>query len=604
MSHSVEYIKSEIANAQRAGDHLKEYDLAQAALKSWPNEEFFQYSSVLALSKCNAQQRALDYFYIYKLHLSANEYVRALEARILKSMAFQSLDKVAPFQNLDTQKFHAAAVTYQQAFATSGGHYAAINAATLYLFSGDAAKARELAGCALELAREDRGPQYFALASQAEACLLLDRAEEARQVIAAAAKHNQNNLHTRAKTHFQLKLICSYLNIPTAILDPLLPESVVHYCGHAFYNHRPLSEQDERELVQKIRAAISANHCSIAYGSLMAGSDILIAEAILKHGGELNIWLPFNVENFCEVSVRPAGEQWVKRYYDCIKGAQTVTSATDSEFLGDGSLFSYCSDVTMGMAIMRASSLGTKLLQLAVWDRNTSSTSRGTFSSVSKWEKMGFHSEIIPSPPIIPRQYLHKSGGNYPTSIREPHAILFSDVRGFSKLCDRDILWYFEELQPVLAAAIKEFKAEIQHLDTWGDAIFLVTEKASTAAKIAIALNHAIAGLDQSRLALKEPLLMRIGLHFGPVFKVYDHLMRCYTYASNDVTKTARIEPVTPPGEIFGTEPFVAMLELEGEGWASFEYAGTISSAKNFGAFRMFHIRTKYEPPTLVCSLN
>jgi len=69
------------------------------------------------------------------------------------------------------------------------------------------------------------------------------------------------------------------------------------------------------------------------------------------------------------------------------------------------------------------------------------------------------------------------------------------------------------------------------------------------------------------------------------------------------VTKTARIEPVTPPSEIFGTEPFVAMLELEGEGWANFEYAGTLSSAKNFDAFRMFHIRTRYQPPALLCSL-
>jgi hypothetical protein len=45
------------------------------------------------------------------------------------------------------------------------------------------------------------------------------------------------------------------------------------------------------------------------------------------------------------------------------------------------------------------------------------------------------------------------------------------------------------------------------------------------------------------------------------------------------------------------------MLELEGEGWANFEYAGTIPSAKNFGAFRMFHIRTRYQPPALLCSL-
>ena len=604
MPRTLDEMRAEILNAQKTGDYLKEYDLAQAALANNPDNEFFQYCSVLALSRCNAQQRAIDSFYAYKLHLSNDEYVRILEARILKSLAFQSLDRKSGLPNLNTEKFHMAAITYQRAFSTSGGHYAAINAATLYLLSGERDKAREMANSAIELSFKDAGPQYFALASRAEAFLLLGRLQEARQAIHEAAEYNSNNLLTRSKTHFQLKLICDVLGIDAAILAPLLPDTVIYYCGHAFYNHCPLSTEDEHLLVQRIEAAIVSNHCSVAYGSLMAGSDIMLAEAILKHGGELNVWLPFGLESFCEVSVRPAGEDWVRRFYDCIKGANTVTCATESEFLGDGTLFNYCSDVIMGMSIMRSNSLNTGLMQLAIWDQNTSSAGRGTYSNILKWQKLGQRSEIIPCTTIFPKQYLHKPGDNYPKTLREPHAILFADVRGFSKLCDRDILWYFNELHPVLAAVIECFKTEIQHLDTWGDAIFIVTEKASTAAKIAIALNDAINGIDQSDIDLKEPMMMRIGLHFGPVYKVYDHLRKCHTYSSHDVTKAARIEPVTPPGEIFGTEPFVAMLELEGEGWANFEYAGTISSAKNFGTFRMFHIRTKYEPPPLICSLS
>ncbi|MBI4808686.1 MAG: adenylate/guanylate cyclase domain-containing protein [Nitrosomonadales bacterium] len=604
MTETIAALKTEIINAQKSGDYLKEYDLAQVALELDPDDEFFQYCSALALSRCNAKQRALDCFYSYKLHLSDNEYVRSLEARILKDLAFQRLDKDHPLRSLDKERFSTAAITYHRELRNSGGHYSAVNAATLYLLAGDAAKSRELATAAIELARQDSGPQYYALATQAEAYILLNRLEDAKRVIGEAARHNENNLLTRARTHRQLKLICSFLGIATAILDPLLPETVIHYCGHAFYNHHPISEQDERELLQRIEAVISANHCAVAYGSLMAGSDILFAESILKQGGELNVWLPFGMANFCEVSVRPAGEQWVERFHNCIKGANTVSCATESDFLGDDSLFDFCSDVAMGMAIMRANSLSAKLMQLAVWDQNLSAMSRGTHSNIEKWKKLGHHSEIIASPPIAPRQHTRPPREDYPVTRRETHAILFSDVRGYSKLGDRDILWYFNELQPALASVLDEFKSEIQHLDTWGDAIFLVTEKATTAAKIAVALNKVVAEADQSGLNLDEPLLMRIGLHYGPVYKLYDHLCQCFTYSSNDVNKTARIEPVTPPGEIFGTEPFVAMLELEGEGWANFEYAGTIHSAKNYGAFRMFHIRTKYQPPALVCSLN
>lgn len=599
-SNPIENFRSEIIKAQKSGDHLKEYDLAQAALELRPKDEFFQYCSVLALSRCNATQRALDAFYSYKLHLSNDQYVRSLEARILKDLAFLSLDK----GSLDREKFSAAAVTYQREFSQTRAHYSAINAATLYLFSGDAPKARELAHTATELAHKDSGPQYFPLATQAEACLLLQKLEDARRLIAEAAKHNRNNLRTRARTYHQLKLICDFLNIDAAILDPLLPETVIHYCGHAFYNHHPISATDEHELRHRIEDAISKNHCAVAYGSLMAGSDILFAEAILKQGGELNVWLPFGLEYFCDVSVRPAGESWVQRFHSCIKSANTVSCATDSDFLGDESLFVFCSDVAMGMAIMRANSLNARLMQLAVWDQGLTTRSRGTYSNITKWEKLGHHSEIIPSPPIVQRNDRNRSRIDYPIARREPHAILFADIRGYSKLSDRDILWYFNDFQPALAKVMNEFRPDIQHLDTWGDAIFLVTEKASTAAKIAVAMNNAIAAIDQSGPELREPLLLRIGLHFGPVYKVYDHLGQCFTYSSNDVNKTARIEPVTPPGEIFGTEPFVAKLELEGEGWANFEYAGTIPSAKNYGAFRMFHIRTKYEPPALMCSLN
>ena len=42
---------------------------------------------------------------------------------------------------------------------------------------------------------------------------------------------------------------------------------------------------------------------------------------------------------------------------------------------------------------------------------------------------------------------------------------------------------------------------------------------------------------------------------------------------------------------------------LEGEGWARFEYAGTIPSAKNFGSFRMFHVSPRDRQAALLCSI-
>lgn len=257
--------------------------------------------------------------------------------------------------------------------------------------------------------------------------------------------------------------------------------------------------------------------------------------------------------------------------------------------MGDDALFEYCADVSMGMAIMRANSLNARILQVAIWDEGASGPSSGTRLNVNKWRNLNKPAEVIScSSPVRAARHIH--GGDTQTH-REPYAILFADARGYSKLCDRDVLWYFNVLNPYLAKSIEKFRPDIQLIDTWGDGIYIITKKASIAARIAFELNEALAHIDQSMLDLQEPLLLRIALHYGPVFSLYDHFEQKQTYSSNEVSKTARIEPVTPPGEIFGTDAFVAILELEGDRCATYEYAGTLPSAKNYGSFRMFHIR-------------
>lgn len=606
MTAELEEIRAAMLAAQKTGDHLKEYDLAQAGLRLSPNDEFFRYCAVLSLSRCNAKQRALDAFYSYKLHHSNDEYVRALEPRMLKDLAFLEVDitQPKPFEGLGIERFYTAAVTYHKAFNQFGGHYSAINAATLYMLSGSAASARALADQAIALALKDAGPRFFPLATLSEAYLLLDKQVQASGAIREAATYNRNNLLTRARMNRQLRLVCSYMGIDPKIVDPMLPETVLHYCGHIFDRHRPLDTSAEAGLQQRIDRVLADNHCVIAYGSLAAGSDILFAETVLQQGGELNVWLPLAVEAFCDISVRPAGEQWVARFHRCLEQANLVSFATESDFLGEDALFKYCSEIAMGMALMRAGSLQAKVMQAAIWDRVESDQQSSTCSNISKWRALGHRSEIIDSPVRLPQAVVREFARHHPTLRREPHAILFADVRGFSKLDDCGVVWFFNELHPQLAAVIDRYRDDVQLVDTWGDAIYLVARKASTVAHIAAELNDVMNGIEQSSLDLDEPLMLRIGLHYGPVYKLRDHLAQTVTYSSTDVTKTARIEPVTPPGEIFGTEPFVAMLELEGERWARFRYAGTIQSAKGYGAFRMFHINPLSRREDLYCSLE
>ena len=55
----------------------------------------------------------------------------------------------------------------------------------------------------------------------------------------------------------------------------------------------------------------------------------------------------------------------------------------------------------------------------------------------------------------------------------------------------------------------------------------------------------------------------------------------------------ARIEPVTPPGAVYVTEPMAAALALSGTHEIDCDYVGMVALAKNYGEFRMYVLRER-----------
>ena len=83
----------------------------------------------------------------------------------------------------------------------------------------------------------------------------------------------------------------------------------------------------------------------------------------------------------------------------------------------------------------------------------------------------------------------------------------------------------------------------------------------------------------------------RIALHAGPVYRFNDPLMRKFSYTGSHVNQAARMEPITPPGEVYASQAFAALVAAEGRGDFSCEYAGQMNLAKNYGRFPMYHLR-------------
>ena len=113
------------------------------------------------------------------------------------------------------------------------------------------------------------------------------------------------------------------------------------------------------------------------------------------------------------------------------------------------------------------------------------------------------------------------------------------------------------------------------------------------AAETALALQEALAQLDRASLGLPEDFGLRLALHAGPVFRAWDPVMRVRGYAGRHVSRTARMEPVTPPGEVYVSEAFAALLALSPGAAVAHEYVGRMPLAKDAGFLRMYLLRRR-----------
>ena len=126
---------------------------------------------------------------------------------------------------------------------------------------------------------------------------------------------------------------------------------------------------------------------------------------------------------------------------------------------------------------------------------------------------------------------------------------LFADVRGFSKLTTSSCRLRDPCPRPPSPRS-SPYGERVQHRNTWGDALYAVLTDVVASARCALELQDAMAAIDFERLGLPGHLALRLGAHVGPVFPVQDPVLEALAFMGSHVSRTARIEPVTPPGEV------------------------------------------------------
>lgn len=522
----------------RAGNPLTASDVAAHALLRYPDHSLLRYFYLLSLAQCGSTYRALRLYEQWAPATPAepDEDWLALHGRLFKDLALLGQDRQ---NNLERAARH-----YAEAFAVTGGIFSAINAATMYALISREEEARSFATQVIERSLlevpTNESETYYHHVSCAEAHAVLREWDACRMALRSANPLLRADLNARARTRNQLRELLRHVQGDPAILDELALPYV-----YLLPSVADCPSSMPADLIQILEGSPL-----YAIGTSANG----VAEKVLKQLGGLGMrvhLLDKEIED--DSTIREGIERRV-----CLRGFREHETLW-FEQMAQRHLY--------GLAAINARQLNVELRQLV---------QQGTGSSLA-WD-------ITSAPPSLPE--VKAPAG------REMLGLVFTDLVGFSKYSDEDVEIYFTKIVPELAVALEPWKDAILLQQTWGDAIHLVTRDAVSAAHASQAMLHTVRSLRGILSTPMRKLEMRVGAHFAPAYVGIDAISSTPTWFGSQLSLTARVEPVTPPGMTYVTEQFAAELAITAPDQFLLEYAGEVQLAKKHGEFRLYSLNS------------
>ena len=577
-------VPSQLAAAREAlarGDVFTAYDLATENAES---DGELAYIEVRALAGMGDWQGALRRYEEARVGERGDIDSLALRGRILKDAAFAA----PPDQR--ASRFSESAAAYAAVHAAKGDYYSAINAAATAALAGERHRAAAFAEAALDAALAAPEQDYWAKATCAEALLLLGRGDEASSALADATSRAGATVAARASTYRQFTaLLASPVCAGTTVsLEPIRPPRTAVHTGHMF-REDAVAEGRVRAAVEQ---ALADERIGAIFGPLACGADIVIAETCLALGLEFHAVVPFDEEDFLALSVRPGGEGWEARYQRCLAAASSTHRASAMRYVGDETQIAFGSEVAMGLARLRAVQLGSEAVQLAVWDGMHSGGIAGAGADVARWRSAGGRTVVIDGSGLPRARGLHSPADSLGAT-RALQVIVFTDYKGFSRLPEPLMPHFWSEVMGRCGRVLTAHRPQIQCLNTWGDALYLTLGDVRAAADILCALQDTMAGMDAGAIGLPPGSGMRIAAHYGSVYAVGDPVTGMPNYYGTEVSRAARVEPITPPGQVYVTEPMAAAVEMTCSDRYQCRYVGRLALAKDFGVERIYRLERR-----------
>lgn len=590
----------------KLGEPLMAYDVVAEGIKYFPKDVRLRQLLALALARSRATASANKVLVGLYKEGNRDEETLGLLARTYKDLASEEVGIVKAGQHLCR-----AYEFYLLAYRTSGGYWSGINAATLALLLGKREQAIVLAHevkelcrqklCDIEQAKEDR---YWLLSTLGEAALLLGHWTEAQDWYSQALEMGRGNWGAIQSTRHNARLLLRHMCEDTDRIERLFRiPSVVVFAGHMLDQPNRSSPRFPPQLETAVKDAIRQRlmklNAGFGYASAACGSDILFHEVILEMKGEIHVILPYERDVFIRDNVNLIpGADWVNRCEEVFRQANEVQEASKHNQMGSDVSYEFANLLLHGLASVRAEQLETNLVPVAVWDGELPNGSAGTAATVERWREMGLQVDIINLRDILRHEsphltckttactseVLHSSAKVPPVFVPELRALLFADVEGYSKLSEAEVPRFVEHFLGLVGKLAIESAYKPLIKNTWGDGLYFVFASVGDAGQFALQLRDAVHSTDWPAKALPA-LNLRIGLHAGPVYSCTDPVTGLTNYVGAQVSRAARIEPVTPSGQVYASQAFAALVAAGGVKEFRCDYVGKTAMAKKYGTF-------------------
>ncbi|HKO96446.1 MAG TPA: TRAFs-binding domain-containing protein [Pyrinomonadaceae bacterium] len=595
----------------KLGEPLLAYDILTEGLKNWSSDVSLQQLLALSLARSGATLRANALLMKLREEGNTDEETLGILGRTHKDLWSQASNPTERKKQLRlAHKF------YTEAYKLNQGYYAGINAATLELQVGNAEKASAIArevrqSCLKELRRlpnTDQG-RYWPLATLGEAALILRKWSEAEDRYAEAAEIGRGHFVELSSTRRNARLILDHLGRDRKSIDACfrIPRVAV-FTGHmidAGDRQTPrFPPQLEPAVRNEIRRRLKRQDVEIGFASAASGSDILFLETLIEMGGAAHIVLPYGHEQFIKDSVEVVpGSGWRERFERVLAQATDVIIASEQKLEKDSTSYEYANLLLIGLASIKAHQLETEMVQQAVWDRKEGDGPDGTAGVIQHWRNMGLEVEVIDLAKLLARHYPQAIDNISVTTERKQSrgregklstrmmAMLFADAVNFSKLNETQIPRFVDQFLGAIAKLIANSKHAPVLKNTWGDGLYFVFSSVLDAGQFSLELCDVIVDTDWAKKGLPKDLNLRIALHAGPVYSCVDPVMGQSTYTGAHVSRTARMEPITPPGQVYASQPFAALAAAQFVEEFSCDYVGQTPLAKGYGTFPTYHVR-------------